>query len=96
MGDAALAIVVLLAITALAVYKPWGRTRYGRRKQQQEMCAVLAKTQVPTPVVIGTPETKPGDGLALSLKVFLLIAAIIALIFIVSHLAGGGLGRHSH
>lgn len=31
---AGLGILVLLVITALSVYKPWGRTRYGRRTQQ--------------------------------------------------------------
>jgi hypothetical protein len=30
---AALGLVVLLAATALSVYKPWGRTKYGRRTQ---------------------------------------------------------------
>jgi hypothetical protein len=34
-GDATLAVVVLLAATALSVYKPWGRTRYGQRIQQE-------------------------------------------------------------
>lgn len=29
--DAALAVALLLVITALSVYKPWGMTRYGRR-----------------------------------------------------------------
>ena len=28
-------LVVLLAITALSIYKPWGRTSYGRRKQNE-------------------------------------------------------------
>jgi hypothetical protein len=28
-------LLVLLAITALSVYKPWGLTRYGQRKQQE-------------------------------------------------------------
>ena len=32
-GDAGLAILVLLMITVLSVYKPWGLTRYGRRKK---------------------------------------------------------------
>ncbi len=32
-GDAGLAVLVLLVTTTLSVYKPWGRTRYGRRKQ---------------------------------------------------------------
>jgi hypothetical protein len=35
-GDAGLAVLVLLVTTTLSVYKPWGRTRYGRRMQQQE------------------------------------------------------------
>jgi hypothetical protein len=33
---AALAVLVLLVATVLAVYKPRGMTRYGRRKQQEE------------------------------------------------------------
>ncbi len=33
---AALGLLVLLVATVLAVYKPRGRTRYGRRKQQEE------------------------------------------------------------
>jgi hypothetical protein len=31
--DACLAIVVLLATTTLSVYKPWGLSAYGRRRQ---------------------------------------------------------------
>jgi hypothetical protein len=34
-ADAGLAVVVLLVTTTLSVYKPWGRTRYGRRQQQE-------------------------------------------------------------
>ena len=33
-GDAGLALLVLLMITILSVYKPWGLTRYGRRKKE--------------------------------------------------------------
>jgi hypothetical protein len=33
---AALALLLLLVATILAVYKPRGMTRYGRRKQQEE------------------------------------------------------------
>jgi hypothetical protein len=29
-------LVVLLAVTALSIYKPWGRTAYGRRKLGDE------------------------------------------------------------
>jgi hypothetical protein len=34
-GDACAALFVLLVTTALSVYKPWGMTSYGVRKQQQ-------------------------------------------------------------
>jgi hypothetical protein len=34
--DTALALVVLLAATTLSVYKPWGRTPYGQRKDSDE------------------------------------------------------------
>jgi hypothetical protein len=35
-GDAGLAVLTLLVTTTLSVYKPWGRTPYGRRQQQPE------------------------------------------------------------
>jgi|SRR5579863_3128043 len=34
-GDAGLAILVLLMVTTISVYKPWGLTRYGIRKAPQ-------------------------------------------------------------
>jgi hypothetical protein len=79
-GDAGLAVVVLLGITILAVYKPWGRTRYGRRQQEQEQG---------TPI----PETT-AQGLPLGLKIFLAVIGLIVVGFVVLHLAGGGLARH--
>ena len=35
-GDAGLALLVLLATTTLSVYKPWGLTRYGQRSGEQQ------------------------------------------------------------
>ena len=35
MWDAALAALVLLLVTTLSVYKPWGLTSYGRRRLPQ-------------------------------------------------------------
>jgi len=43
-ADSGLAVVVLLVTTTLGVYKPWGRTRYGRRNQSEEM---LPATSLP-------------------------------------------------
>ena len=34
-GDAIAAIVVLLGATALSIYKPWGPTAYGRRRESE-------------------------------------------------------------
>jgi hypothetical protein len=34
-------LLVLLVTTVLAVYKPWGRTRYGRRKQGKQPTVVV-------------------------------------------------------
>jgi hypothetical protein len=35
-ADAALAVAVLVVTTTLSIYKPWGRTRRGRRLEPQE------------------------------------------------------------
>ena len=42
---AALALLLLLVATTLAVYKPRGLTRYGRRKQLQDRAALQRRTQ---------------------------------------------------
>lgn len=55
-GDAVAAIALLLAATVLSVYKPWGLTAYGRRKQRErvrarpEVSAELAAEVVTKPV----------------------------------------------
>lgn len=35
-ADASLAMLALVVTTALSIYKPWGRTRYGEREARQE------------------------------------------------------------
>ena len=39
-ADAGAALLVLLVATTLSVYKPRGLTRYGRRKQREELAAL--------------------------------------------------------
>jgi hypothetical protein len=97
-GDASLAILVLLAVTTLSVFKPWGLTRYGRRKQQErrkvpqspDSPQTLQVTPVPDPdnEAIGRP--------SLGLKIALAVVAVVVVVFVVLHLAGGGLGNHGH
>ena len=81
--DAGAAVLVLLVITTLGVYKPWGRTGYGRRKQREE------RGEAPGP----RPAT--GEALPLGLKLFLAGLGLLLTAFAVVHLAGGGLGRHA-
>jgi hypothetical protein len=40
-GDAGFAVLVLLVVTTLSVFKPWGKTRYGRRAESQTAAAGL-------------------------------------------------------
>jgi len=77
-GDATLALVVLLATATLGVYKPWGRTRYGLRR----MGAGRAARE--PPARLGRPW-----GLYAVLGLIGLVIVVI-----VVHLAGGGHGRH--
>lgn len=75
--DASLAIVLLIVITGLSVYKPWGRTPYGIRAEERER---------DIPVLTGQRR---------SLRMGVFIAAgILVLLFLVMHVAGGGMARH--
>ena len=92
-GDAGLALLVLLAITTLSVFKPWGRTRYGRSKHQES-----PQTPGGTPMsalpTLPDPDNETADSLPLGLKIFLAIIGVIVVGFVVRHLTGGGLGSH--
>lgn len=75
-----LAIVVLLVATTLGVYKPWGLTRYGQRKQQERR-KVQEQTETQTPVGV---------------KIFLAIVGVLVLAFVVLHLTGHDFELHHH
>ncbi len=77
-ADAIAASFILLAAIILSVYKPWGRTSYGLTKIQERTSLQI------NPSV----EWK-------SWKLFMWIVVIcLALLFIILHLKGGGLGNH--
>ena len=86
-ANAGAALLVLLVATTLSVYKPRGRTRYGRRKQHEEG---------------GTGDDTgvgPGRGSTTStprwVYVFGIIVIVLVLLFVIQHLTGGGLGGHT-
>lgn len=78
--DAAAAIALLLVTTTLSVYKPWGKTSYGRREEDQ---------RIPTSGALAAPAPLP-----LGLRIFLAIVGVIVATILVVHLAGGGLHHH--
>ncbi len=83
-------LVVLLMITALSVFKPWGMTYYGRSLASQgEVSRARAQADiVPTAVVtIGSSRWARIVGVH---------AIIFAVVFLILHLAGGGFGHHGH
>src|SRR5713226_6387857 len=69
-----LAIVLLLVATTLGVYKPWGLTRYGRRKQRERRSV----------------EQPPDNGTPLGVKLFFAVIGVLVLVFIVLHVTGHG------
>jgi len=75
-----LAILLLLVITTLGVYKPWGLTRYGRRKQQERR-----KVQ-----------QQPANEIPLGVKIFFAVIGVFVLAFVVLHLTGHGFESHGH
>jgi len=75
-------LLVLLVITTLSVFKPWGLTRYGQRKLQ-ERCN--------TPQQVDNLTRAP-----LGLNVYLAVIGLLVAVFVVVlHLTGQGL-RHGH
>jgi hypothetical protein len=75
-----LAILLLLVVTTLGVYKPWGLTRYGRRKQQERR-----KVQ-----------QQPENETPLGVKIFFAAIGLLVLVFVVLHLTGHGFEGHGH
>src|SRR5712692_9098379 len=75
-----LAILLLLVVTTLGVYKPWGLTRYGRRKLQERR-----KVQ-----------QEPDNETPLGVKIFYAVIGMLVLVFVVLHLTGHGFGSHGH
>ena len=77
-GDAAAALFVLLMTTTLSVYKPWGLTPYGLRKQYEAAPA-------------WHPMTRRSTSLGRYVWIGIIGLGFIVLVW---HLAGGGLHGH--
>ncbi len=96
-ADSGFAVLVLLLITTLAVYKPWGKTRYGKRREREESPKRPGETALTTQSARPHSDEKTkGSNLPLTLKIFLAALFAIVAAFVLLHLAGGGLGDHGH
>jgi hypothetical protein len=77
-ADAGAALFVLLVTTALSVYKPWGMTAYGLRKQGAESAMWRRST---------TRQRAPRGR-------YVLFGISLVVLVVLWHLAGGGLHGH--
>ena len=75
-----LSILLLLVVTTLGVYKPWGLTRYGRGKRQEQR-----KVQ-----------PQPNNETPLGVKIFYAVIGVLVLVVVALHLTGHGFGSHGH
>jgi hypothetical protein len=75
-------LLVLLATTTLSIYKPWGMTAYGRRRQREG-------SQL-SPLRTSTISTRGW------LYLSCIIAIVLFLLFIGMHFTGAGFGVQTH
>ncbi len=80
LSDVSGALLVLLVVTALAVYKPWGLTRYGRRKEQRSKLPQL-DDKTPAP---------------LKFKILLAVIAALVVVFKIALYLSGHNMHHGH
>lgn len=86
-------LLVLLAATVLSVYKPWGMTPYGlRRQRERRMISLVAPLPHPESDVKIAPVFSPKT--PLWVYVVGIHAIGLALLFLIVHLNGGGLRNH--
>ncbi len=81
-------LLVLLVVTALSVFKPWGMTAYGRRRvSQADLPRPSGDASLVRQPLVAT--TTPRWGRVVGIH-----AIVLFLLFVVLHLTGGGLRHH--
>jgi hypothetical protein len=88
-------ILVLLVVTILSVYKPWGLTSYGRLKQQERQYQPSRSSQIAGVKAMPDPDCeRTGDGLRRGVK--LVLAASVGVFLVVVHLSMHLTGHSLH
>jgi hypothetical protein len=91
-------ILVLLVVTILSVYKPWGLTPYGQRKHQERQYEPTRSLQtVRVKAMSDLDGQTAGDGLSRGFKIALAasIGAFLVVVHISMHLTGHSF-HHGH
>ena len=91
-------LLVLLVITALSVYKPWGLTGYGERKQQERRFEPLRSRQTIGVKEIANPDNGSiGDILSQGRRISLAagVGALVVVVHLSMYLTGHGF-HHGH
>lgn len=86
-------LLALLAATILSVYKPWGLTTYGRRKQRER--SDISQPRSLTDISNEEAGGKMTAGVPWGFYILIGLSGL-ALLFVIVHLAGGGLGQHGN
>ena len=92
-SKASLAVLALLTITTLSIFKPWGLTRYGLRRRRERLSggSLAAASTLPS------SDSEPTIRLPLGFKVFAIVTAIVIALFgMLQHLTGGSIVLHGH
>lgn len=98
MRASGLGTLVLLAVTTLSVFKPWGLTRYGLRIQEERRKAQPPRSPQTLRVapMVSPENEKTGDSPGLGFKIAFAIVGVIMAVIIALHLTGHGFGMHGH
>lgn len=90
-------ILVLLVVTILSVYKPWGLTLYGRRKQELRYQPSRSPQTVGVKAISDSDNETTGDGLSRGFKIALAtcIGVFLVVVHISMHLTGHSF-HHGH
>jgi hypothetical protein len=91
-------LLVLLVVTALSVYKPWGLTRYGQTRQQERRYEPRRSRQTVGVKPMSSPGNETiGDGHSRGLRISLAagVAAFLVVIHISMYLTGHSF-HHGH
>jgi hypothetical protein len=86
-------LLVLLAATTLSVFKPWGLTPYGRQRLSQPTSPRCSSAMRSSNEAAGMAKVESARNTAWKLYVSAAIFGAI-LLYLIFHLAGGGLHRH--